>query len=99
MSQRKNEDERLDSLINGKLPSHVVDAINKIELKLEDAIEWQKSRRPVSISIEKGRIHIECNLDISVKKALALITGITGIIWAILVLIFDYLPAIRDWLS
>ena len=99
MCQKKIVNNSPENFDFGNLPPRVVSEIYEIELTLEEVMECLRNRPPVYVSVKEGRFCFELNIDISVKKGLAWVTGITSFIWAFLELTFDYIPSLLGWLN
>lgn len=74
----------LDQLAAGKLPKRVLDAIGNIEVTLEEVAAWDQERPTLRLTITDREFRIEGRKRIGLKRAVAVISGVVGAVWALL---------------
>jgi|SRR4051812_47253366 hypothetical protein len=89
----------LDDLVVGTLPDHVISAIGKMELTVEDLQEFNSKSPIFSIVIEKGyiviKIRIKAKLRIPTKKLIITIGSVVSLLGVITKVIVDNWATIK----
>ncbi len=85
----------LDQLTVQRLPDQLIKEIS--EARLEEIKQWETSTLAIRIVSAKGNIFIDSRtrVRIPVKRALAILTSITGTIWVAATYIFPHLDALQ----
>lgn len=72
----------IDALARGKLPAHVNQAINEIELSVEELIHWEETKPNVWVQLTDDGLEFTVRGCIPLKKRHALISGVIGLMVA-----------------
>jgi len=80
----------LDQLVTGKLPSRIVDKINKMSLTVDEAIEWEKGRPSFQVTFTDNVLRIRMDKSYSLKKIFTILGSVIGGIWAIVQFAIPY---------
>jgi hypothetical protein len=99
MSDRHNQQVRLDELAAGKLPERIIAAISEMELTVAEVTQWEAGKPTVHFVATEGELTIEIRVHIPTKKLLAILGGVSSLLWATTNLILRYLPALQTFLQ
>ncbi len=89
----------LDDLAAGTLPKRVVSAIGEVELTIEEIAQWEASKARVRVVLQGNELRLYTRACLPLKKAVATLGGLTGLLWATAVVAAPYLPQVQDLLN
>src|SRR5687768_13045018 len=84
MKKAKSGALSLDELAAGKLPPGILDAIDKMELTVEEMQTWDKSKPRFRVRIVPRSVDIDIRLRLSTTKLVLAAAGILGALWAVI---------------
>ncbi len=88
-----------EEVIAGRLPDHLVDEIRQLPLTFEELARWQLSKSGFRLVVTEREVFFQLQVRIPIKKALAGLAGISGLLWVVVNLILRYLPDIQKILN
>ena len=96
MSLRRKES--LNEVLKGRLPDHIIEAISKLTITIEELDNWKRSQVP-RIAISKGKLLVDIQLNVSLKKVFAIASSAFGCIWVVIKFFVEVWPSLQVWLS
>jgi hypothetical protein len=83
----------IEELAAGQLPIKLLDAINEMELSVEEVVQWERSKPAIRVTFSERAVYIETRLKIPLKRA-AVVGSISGLILAVTTTILQNLDKI-----
>lgn len=88
MAKRDEQRISLDEVAAGKLPKRVLDQIEKVELTVEELVEWEKSKPPFKLVLTDRQLDFMVRKRVrwnsKSAKIVTIIAAIVGSIWTYL---------------
>ena len=80
----------IDELGTGKLPDRILEAVNEMEISVDEMLEWERTKPDFHASITDGSVSIEVRKRYSLKKLITVITAVTGVAATIIKFVAPY---------
>ncbi len=96
---QRDKSESIDQLASGKLPKHVLDAINNLTLTVDEVVQWDSSKPVVDVGLSDRKMRIRINLSVPLGKFIASTTATVGVLWTLVVFATKYEPIITSIIS
>lgn len=84
----------LEVLAAGRLPKHMLDAIDEMELTVEEVSDWNLSRPPFRLMVTNSTLMVEINWQIPIAKTLGFLASFLAGGWLLVKLAINYLPSL-----
>lgn len=89
---------KLDDVVQGNLPEHIIDALKEMTITIEELDEWAGSKPPIRFWVKGKRLYYEISGSVSTKKITAIVGSIgtvTGLAWLVIQNIEKLLELVR----
>ena len=95
MRHAQREKVSLEELTAGKLPEKIRAAIIGMEMTVEEMLKWDAGKAALRIRVAEGDLIIEMRARVPVKKALAILASVAGVLWALTNFAIRHWPTIQ----
>lgn len=89
----------LDTLVVGRLPTHVRDAIGEIEIKVKELGAWEASKPRIRLLLQDGYVVVDVHTRYSLKRLLRVLGAIVGLAIGAIPAINHLLPVLLQLLE
>jgi hypothetical protein len=69
----------LDELAEGRLPKRICKAINDMEIRVGEMLEWDASKKPNKLEVSREEVRLDIHLRIPTKHFLLILVGAGGV--------------------
>jgi len=87
----KNQFVTVDELVSGRLPTRIVEAVNSMEMSVEEVADLERNKPSFKVTITDGEVWVQVNKRYSMKKLLTVIASVVGTVWAIIQFVVPHL--------
>jgi len=80
--ERKDENSFwMDRLASGKVPDRLIDEMRRKKVSVDELVQWEESKPPISVSFTDHHIFVGANLCLDTRKFFGILGGFVTVLW------------------